>query len=211
MYKLSFKVKHKECAETDLSIKYPAHHITVVDIQSTHPKEKQYFYYITGDSAKFDGIISYLKKSKAYKLAKEVERSENTLLLLVVLCQKGYVQNIIQKYHGFFIDLHTVSGGYEYWHIGVVEKDSIEGMLKDLKTMGKLKILYVGKVDFANVLLSKQQKKVFSCAYEKRYYEIPRKTTVAKIARLLALSPATVGEHLLKAENKLLHSIAKKL
>ncbi len=211
MYKLSFKVRHLGCFETALSIKYPKHHITIVDIQSTHPKEKQYFYYITGDSTKFEGIISYLKKSKGYKLTKEIERSNDTLLLLVVLYQKGYIQNIIQKYHGFFIDLHTVSEGYEYWHIGVVDKDSIDKMLKQFKKMGELKVLYIGKVDFANTLLSKQQKKVFRYAYENSYYEIPRKTTIAKIAKALKLNPATVGEHLLKAENKLINFIAKKL
>ncbi len=211
MYKLSFKVRHKGCFETGLSIKFPKHHITVVDIQSTHPKEKQYFYYVTGDAKKFDAIITYLKKSKGYKLTKEIERSKDTLLLLVVLYQTGYIQNVIQKYNGFFIDLHTVSEGYEYWHVGVVERNSIDKMLPELKKMGELKVLYIGQVEFANTLLSKQQKKVFIFAYENGYYEIPRKTTVAKIAKSLKLNPATVGEHLLKAGNKLVKSMAKRL
>ena len=211
MYKLSFKVKHKDCFETGLSIKFPKHHITVVDIQSTHPKEKQYFYYVSGDAKKFDSIISHLEKSKGYKLTKEIERSKDTLLLLVVLYQKGYIQNVIQKYNGFFIDLHTVSEGYEYWHVGVVDRDSIDKMLKEFKKMGELKVLYIGEVEFANTLLSKQQKKIFMFAHDHDYYEIPRKTTVAKIAKELKLNPATVGEHLLKAENKLIKSMAKKL
>ena len=211
MYKLSFKVKHQGCFETALSITFPKHHITVVDIQSTDPKEKQYFYYISGDAKKFDAIISYLKKSKGYKLTKEVERSKDTLLLLVVLYQKGYIQNVIQKYHDFFIDLHIVSEGYEYWHIGVVDRASIDNMLKEFKKMGDLKVLYIGEVEFENTLLSKQQKKVFLYPYEQGYYELPRKTTVAKIAKALKLSPATVGEHLLKGENKLITSMARKM
>lgn len=211
MYKLSFKVRHKGCFETGLSIKFPKYHITVVDIQSTHPKEKQYFYYITGDAKKFNAITSYLKKSKGYKLTKEIERSKDTLLLLVVLYQSGYIQNVIQKYNGFFTDLHTVSEGYEYWHVGVVEKKSITKMLPELKKMGDFKVLYIGEVEFANTLLSKQQKKVLLFAYENGYYETPRKTTVSKIAGALKLNPATVGEHLLKAENKLVKSVAKKI
>ena len=133
MYRFSFKIRHKNCFETGLSIKFPKHHITVIDIQSTHPKEKQYFYYITGKAEEFDRIISHLKRSKGYKKIKEIERSKDTLLLLVVLYQKLYIQNVIQKYNGFFIDLHTVSEGYEYWHVGVVEKDSIDKMLKMFK------------------------------------------------------------------------------
>ena len=211
MYRFSFRVRHKDCFETALSVKFPQYHITVIDIQSTHQKEKQYFYYITGDASQFDAFIAHLKKSRGYKLTKEIERSTNTLLLLVVLYQQSYIQNVIQKYHGFFIDLHTVFEGYEYWHIGVVNRNSIDGMLKELKKMGELKVLYIGEIEFANTLLSKQQRKVRMMAYGHGYYEIPRKTTVARIAKALKINPATTGEHLLKAENKLIKSLAKKL
>lgn len=211
MYKFSFKVKHKNCSETTLSEKFPKHHITVVDIQSTHQKQKQYFYYITGNQNQFDALISFIKQSKGYNIVKEVERSERTLLLLVVLYQKSYIQNVIQKYNGFFIDLHTVFGGYEYWHIGTVSRDSINSMLRELKQMGEIKVISVGEIEFAHSLLSKQQKNVLLYAYEQGYYETPRKTTVSSIARALKLSHGTVGEHLQKAENKLIQSIAKRL
>ncbi|MBR9699443.1 hypothetical protein GOV09_03240 [Candidatus Woesearchaeota archaeon] len=211
MYKLSFKVRHRNCAETGLSIKFPKHHITVVDIQSTHPKEKQYFYYITGNPRKFDEVVSYLHKAKGFKLVEEIERSTETLLLLVVISQKGYIQNVIQKYHGFFIDLHTVSHGYEYWHIGVVDRQSIDKIIVEAKKMGLLKVLYIGEVGFEHSLLSQQQKKIFKYAYDKGYYSQPRKVTILRIAKAMKLSPATAGEHLLKAENKLINSIARKI
>lgn len=211
MYRFSFKIKHKNCSETALSTTFPKHHITVVDIQSRNPREKQYFYYITGSAPAFDPIIRSLKHSKTYKVVKEVERSQDTLLLLVVLHQTGFIQNIIQKYHGFFIDLHTVYGGYEYWHIGVVDHEAIEPMRREIMKMGKIQVLYLGEVDFAHKLLSSQQKKIFQYAYEQGYYEIPRKTTIARIAMALKLNAATVGEHLMKAENKLIKTMAKKI
>ncbi len=211
MFKFSFKIRHRECSETGLSIKYPEHHITVVDIQSTHPKEKQYFYYITGNEKDFDAIINYLQKSKTYKVTKEIERSKDTLLLLVVLRQAGFVQNLIQKYHGFFIEQHTVYGGWEYWHVGIIDRESIEPMRNEISKIGKLEVLYIGKVEFANTLLSPQQKKVFGYAYEKGYYEIPRKITIDKVASALKLNHATAGEHLLKAENKMINLMAKKV
>ncbi|MBS3157733.1 helix-turn-helix domain-containing protein [Candidatus Woesearchaeota archaeon] len=211
MFKFSFKIRHRGCSETGLSVKYPKHHITVVDIQSTHLREKQYFYYITGNEKDFDAIIKYLQKSKTYKVTKEIERSKDTLLLLVVLRQTGFVQNLIQKYHGFFIEQHTVYGGWEYWHVGIIDRESIEPMRHEISKIGKLEVLYIGKVEFANTLLSPQQKKVFSYAYEQGYYEIPRKITIDKIASALKLNHATCGEHLLKAENKMINSMAKKV
>lgn len=211
MYKFSFKIRHKNCSETALSIKFPKHHITVFDIQSRNPKEKQYLYNITGDEKEFDAIIKRLKNSKSYKLTKEVERKKDSLVLLVILDQKSYIQNTIQKYNAFFIDLHTVYGGYEYWHVGIFDRSLIEPMRNDLKKMGELEALYIGEVDFAHTLLSEQQKKIFTYAFEAGYYQIPRKITIAKIAKALRLNHATVGEHLLKAENKMINSMARKV
>ena len=211
MYKFSFKIRHKNCWETALSINFPKHHITVVDIQSIDPKEKQYLYYINGNNKKFDFIIKDIEKSKGYKFVKEIERSKDTLLLLVVLYQTSYIQNIIQKYNAFFIDLHTVYNGFEYWHLGIINKDIIPTMVEELRKMGKMKFLYLGEVDFAHRLLAKQQKKVFNLAFESGYYNIPRNTTISKIAKSLKLNSSTVGEHLVKAENKLINMMAKKL
>lgn len=211
MYKFSFKVRHKGCFETRFSATFPDYYITVVDIQSTHPRKKQYFYYITGNPKKFSLIVKYLKKSKGYTLVREIEHSNETLMLLVVLNQSSYIQNAIQKQHGFLIELHAVYGGWEYWHIGVVDKSAISIMLKEFKKMGELKIIYIGEVEFANTLLSKQQRKVIMYAYEQGYYELPRKITMKQIAKALKLNHSTLGEHLLKAENKLINSMAKKL
>ena len=211
MYKFSFKIRHKNCAETSLSINFPKHYITVFDIQSRNPKEKQYLYYIKGQENFFDFILEYITKSGSYKLAKEIERKKSSMMVLVVLNQSSYIQNIIQKYNGFFIDLHTVSGGFEYWHIGVIDRKYIEPMRKELKKIGDLETLHIGEVDFENMLLSKQQKKVFNFAMESGYYEMPRKTTIAQIAKALRINSSTTGEHLLKAENKIINSAARKI
>ena len=73
MYRFSFKIKHNNCEETKLSIDFPKHYISVIDIQSKNPKDKQYLYHISGDSKYFDKIKSYLNNSRYYKLVKEIE------------------------------------------------------------------------------------------------------------------------------------------
>ncbi|MBI3032030.1 helix-turn-helix domain-containing protein [Candidatus Woesearchaeota archaeon] len=211
MFKFSFKIKHRNCSETALSAKFPQHHITVIDIQSKNPRQKQYFYYITGNEKQFDAIVKHLKKSKAYKLCKEIERSKDTLLLLVMLDQKSYVQNLIQKHNGFFLEHHTVYGGYEYWHIGLLDKKAITILMKEIKKIGDMKVVYIGEVDFSHTLLSEQQKRIFKYAFEQGYYKIPRRLTIEQIAKALKLNHATVGEHLQKAENKLIGSVAHKI
>ena len=211
MFRFSFKIQHYNCAETKLSIDFPKIFITVFDIQSKNPQDKQYLYYIKDDYKKFDSIISYIKNSKHYKLVREVERSKEVLILIVMLHQIGYIQNIIQENNAFFIDLHTVHDGFEYWHVGVIDKSSIEKMRKALDKVGILKVLYINKVSFTQPLLTEQQKKVFLLASKLGYYEIPRKVTIEKIAKILKLNHSTVGEHLLKAENKIINSEINKV
>ncbi len=211
MYRFSFKIQHKDCAETALSMKFKKHFITVVDIQSRNQKEKQYLYSVKGNAKQFDAFISFLKKNNSYKIVQEIERSTDCLVLLIFFRQESYVQNIIQKYHGFFLDHHTVFEGYEYYHVGALEKKNILSMIKELRKIGVLKTLFIGAVDFSQPLLSKQQKKIFSYAMQQGYYELPRKTTIVRIAKALQLSSATAGEHLLKAENKMLGSMIGKI
>lgn len=211
MYRFSFRISHRNCCETSLSAAFPKHDISVIDIQSSNKQEKQYLYHISGSEKEFDGISAHIRSSKGYKLVKEVERSGNTLLLLVTLRQKAYVQNIIQRHNGFLLDMHTVSGGWEYWHIGVIERTAIKKILDGLKKIGQVKIIYVGKADFSRALLSAQQKAVLIYAHKNGYYQIPRKITIKQIAKALKLSPATVGEHLIRAENKVVSSIMSRL
>lgn len=190
---------------------FPKQHITVTGIQSHTPREKQYFYYIRGPAKEFDALLQQIKKLRGYTHVEEVERTKDTLQLLVVLHQETYVQTVIQKNHGFLIDFHTVIGGWEYWHVGVTGKKNIIPMMRTLKTMGEYKTLTITKTEFAPALLSPQQKKIFQYACEQGYYQTPRKTTIAKISKALHLSTATVGEHLLKAENKIIVSMANRL
>jgi len=210
MHKFSFKIKHHGCSETGLSARFPKHFITVLDIQSESRARKQYLYHIKGREKYFDAILRYLKDSKKYKNVSEVERSKDVLLVLVVLSQKGFVQNIIQTNHGFFLEPHTVFEGWEYWHVGVVERQQINSIQKALKKIGDVKTVSIGKIEFGHELLSKQQKNILTFALEHGYYGVPRKITIAEIAQACKVHPATAGEHLLKAENKLIKASLQK-
>lgn len=211
MYKFSFRIQHKSCAETELSKTFPRTKITILDIQVENQKKKQYLYSIEGEEPSFISMLEFMKNSKSYKSARKIKQEKNQLIILVELEQQRYIQNIIQKHKGFFIDLHTVSAGYEYWHIGVIEKDSIKAMRRELEKEGKVEVLSIRELDFVNNPLSEQQSKVLNYAYKAGYYEEPRKITILQIAKKLHLSHATVGEHLIKAENKLLVYAMKRL
>jgi predicted DNA binding protein len=57
--------------------------------------------------------------------------------------------------------------------------------------------------------LSPRQRETFSIAYDCGYYEIPRETTTEEIAEMVGIERRTAEEHLRRAENKLVESLAE--
>jgi hypothetical protein len=55
--------------------------------------------------------------------------------------------------------------------------------------------------------LSEQQRKALFSAYASGYYEVPRKVNLDVLARRQNINKSTFGEHLLKAENRLISRI----
>ena len=53
-------------------------------------------------------------------------------------------------------------------------------------------------------ILTPQQMRVFRLAYAEGYYNIPRKASTEQLASLLRIDKGTVGEHLRRAEKKML-------
>jgi HTH DNA binding domain len=57
--------------------------------------------------------------------------------------------------------------------------------------------------------LTEKQRRILSAAYEAGYYDLPRKTDSEELARKLNIGKSTLGEHLRKAENRLMKDIMK--
>lgn len=55
--------------------------------------------------------------------------------------------------------------------------------------------------------LSPRQRETFATAYDRGYYEMPRKTTTADIADAVGVERRTAEEHLRRAENKLVAAL----
>ncbi|WP_254546528.1 helix-turn-helix domain-containing protein [Halomarina pelagica] len=58
-------------------------------------------------------------------------------------------------------------------------------------------------------LLTDRQYRVLSIAVDRGYYEVPRRATLAEVAEAAGLSQSTVGEHLQKAEARVLSRIVR--
>ncbi|MCX6770322.1 MAG: helix-turn-helix domain-containing protein [Candidatus Micrarchaeota archaeon] len=103
--------------------------------------------------------------------------------------------------------------GFEYWEVASHEKKVLGEFLDGMKKQGypHLQILYFRKVLLDNIYfpaiapgLTEKQKRVFELACENGYYDIPKGTDLAHLAKALKISIATCQEHLKRAEAKII-------
>jgi len=73
------------------------------------------------------------------------------------------------------------------------------------------KIASVGDARFGRIslfsMLTEKQKRAMIAAYEKGYYDVPRRIGAKEIAQILKVSPSTLVEHLRRAEKHLLDQL----
>lgn len=98
---------------------------------------------------------------------------------------------------------------------------SVIGEDEDLREVLRLTEIIMGKVidiSYEKALFSPynlvqaltgRQQEILILAKKSGYYDNPRKVTLEELSRMIGLSKATIGEHLRKAENQILHSVLK--
>ncbi|MBS3062357.1 MAG: helix-turn-helix domain-containing protein [Candidatus Diapherotrites archaeon] len=79
----------------------------------------------------------------------------------------------------------------------VVDAKAVDGL-------GSLSACGAAELKTVSASLSDAQRTAFDLAVQRGYYDHPQRTTVAELSARAGLAPSTYGEHLRKAESKLL-------
>ncbi len=110
-------------------------------------------------------------------------------------------------------------GGWGFFRLITFEEDNIRPLFKDLNSRGRTELLGKREIPLEVLPSSMWVNSVFSDLTDKQkdallkaqqygYYTSPRNITTDSIARSLGISRSTYEEHLRKAENKVIASIA---
>lgn len=88
----------------------------------------------------------------------------------------------------------------------------IKRILKKAERFGlKFRIAWAGDAKFSpesvTSSLTERQRKTLAVAYQKGYYDVPRRIQSERLADFLGLSKSTVSEHLRKAERSILDQL----
>ncbi len=113
----------------------------------------------------------------------------------------------------FFVKPFVIKGGHEYWTVASWDKTAILQVVRKIRRDDRRsKVELLGMKDepvdlfVPDVMnkLSKRQFWAYAAAVQAGYYRYPRAISLKGLAKRLGSPPATLREHLRKAEDKIL-------
>jgi len=173
---------------------------------------------VEGESENVKEFIKNLKKDKKVQNFDV----EGDVIFLVEVQKKQKVTASIFSTLGpqiiFVKPVFVDKQGYEYWEVASWKKkiltDFIDGIFKEVTK--DVEILKLGETKLTDIYFSRlmpklteSQKKAVNLAFEKGYYEWPKKTDFGKLSKLMKVSVPTFREHLKRAEEKLMPDLIR--
>jgi predicted DNA binding protein len=160
-----------------------------------------------------DGKKGFIRDMKKDKRVTRVEVNKDLLIFVEKLPKEK------EEYSAFRSkEVMTVKpvycdpkDGFEYWEICSWDKKHIDKFLKDVEKIGNAKLLHIKEMRLNDIYqfhlspnLSEGQKEALELAMKKGYYEVPRKTDLDKLSKLMKISRQAFSERLRNAESKII-------
>jgi len=210
MWVLKLKIKHN-CTIGNRCKKFK---IIAYSIPLGNWQEKGYSF--TAERHTLEGkpeaIKKFLNDIKKDKRVTNLEISGNTMFFIGK--SKERIPSSFYNQKMFFTKpVFVDENGYEYWEVASYDRSVLSKFLNGLEKQDyeHFEILQFKNIKLDNIYfpaiapdLTEKQKKAFELAIKEGYYDIPKKTDLKKLAKIMKVSLATFQEHLKRAEAKII-------
>lgn len=106
----------------------------------------------------------------------------------------------------FLLQARTVEEGQVEWKITAPENRSLAALIDKLKEYGcKVRINSITK-SAVHDIVTRRQEEIVRTAYERGYYDYPRRITIRELAKIFQISPSTLSEILQRAERNIIEA-----
>lgn len=110
----------------------------------------------------------------------------------------------------FLISAETKSGGKVEWTLVLSEKEVLKGILDHLKSKSvEAELIKLTKIDDKESLTERQDK-ITHVAFDRGYFDYPKRISLRELARMFEVSPSTLSEILRKGQRKIVLDYFKK-
>ncbi len=164
---------------------------------------------ISGPQDIMDEVLSDIRKNPLVsKLDTTV--TEKGKIIGAVTTSRCDICRILTDSDVFLISAETRSGGKVEWTLVLSEKDVLKGIFEHLKSKSvEAELIKLTKIDDKESLTERQDK-ITHVAFERGYFDYPKRISLRELARMFEVSPSTLSEILRKGQRKIVLDYFKK-
>jgi predicted DNA binding protein len=165
---------------------------------------------IDATDAELDKIIEDLKRNEAICKV-DISPSPDGGVLSSIVTTRCVACQALTGSECFLTSAILSDDGKVEWKLITGGEGSLLELINKLENLGCEVILKKSTRIAKRKQLTKRQEEIIKIAYEKGYYEVPKKITINALAKIFKVSPSTLAEILQRGEKKIMEQYFTKL
>lgn len=193
---------------SDVSAKYPAS-IKVIDRMPYSDKGVKDLVEIQAPADQMEEILETIRKNP---LVAKVDTTvtEKGKVLSAITTARCDICRILTDSDVFLISAQSKSDGKVEWTIILSEKKILKDIFDHLKDKSvDAQLVKLTKIDDKETLTERQDK-ITQVAFDRGYFDYPKRISLRELARMFEVSPSTLSEILRKGQRKIVMDYFKK-
>ncbi len=157
---------------------------------------------IAGPQEVMDDVLKDIRKNP---LVSDVDTTttERGKIVGAITTARCDICRILTDSDCFLISAETKSGGNVEWTLVLSDKDVLKSIFDRLKAKGvSVDLVKLTKIDDKESLTERQDK-IAHVAFERGYFDYPKRISLRELARMFDVSPSTLSEILRKGQRKI--------
>jgi len=164
---------------------------------------------IAGPQDIMDEVLKDIRKNPLVSKV-DTTMTERGKIVGAVTTSRCDICRILTDSDCFLISAETKSAGKVEWTLVMSDKDVLKGIFDRLKTKSVVaELVKLTKIDDKESLTERQDK-ITHVAFDRGYFDYPKRISLRELARMFDVSPSTLSEILRKGQRKIVLDYFKK-
>lgn len=157
---------------------------------------------IAGPQEVLDEVLSDIKKNPLVSKM-ETTMTDKGKVMGAITTSRCEICRILTDADVFLISAESKGDGKVDWTLVFTEKDVLRGIFDHLKSKGVVAdLVKLTKIDDKETLTDRQDK-ITHVAFERGYFDYPKRISLRELAKMFDVSPSTLSEILRKGQRKI--------
>ncbi|HEX9906929.1 MAG TPA: helix-turn-helix domain-containing protein [Thermoplasmata archaeon] len=164
---------------------------------------------IAGPQEVMDEVLADIKKNPMVSKL-ETTVTERGKVIGAVTTSRCDICRILTDAELFLISAESKGEGKVEWTVILTEKEVLKGLFEKLKEKSvQADLVKLTKIDDKESLTERQDK-ITHVAFERGYFDYPKRISLRELAKMFEVSPSTLSEILRKGQRKIVLDYFKK-